>query len=60
VTELDVIKKKIRQKLNEIADDLATGAAKDFSEYRYFTGLVAGLAWVERDILDLEENQNKD
>lgn len=57
MTELDVIRKKIRNKMNELADDLALGSAKDFPEYRYLTGVISGLALVERDILDLQQVQ---
>lgn len=55
MTELDVIKQKIRKHLNELADDLALGSAKDYADYRHMTGIVAGLALVERDIIDLQE-----
>lgn len=55
MTELEVIRNKIRQKMNEIADDLALGSAKDYSQYTHLTGIISGLAMVERDILDLEE-----
>lgn len=54
-TELDLLRHKIRQKLNELADDLAVGSAKDYAEYRHMTGIVAGLAIVERDIIDIQE-----
>lgn len=57
MTELDVIKQKIRKHLNEIADDLALGSAKDYADYRHMTGIVAGLALVEREIMDLMEIQ---
>lgn len=57
MTELEVIRKKIRNKMNELADDIALGSAKDFNEYKYLTGIVAGLAMVERDIIDLEKIQ---
>jgi hypothetical protein len=57
MTELDVIKQKIRNKMNELADDLALGSARDFAEYRHLTGMISGLAMVERDILDLEQRQ---
>jgi hypothetical protein len=57
MTELDVIKQKIRKHLNEIADDLALGSAKDYADYRHMTGIVAGLALVEREIMDLIEIQ---
>ena len=57
MTELDVIKQKIRNKMNELADDLVLGSARDFAEYRHLTGMISGLAMVERDILDLEQRQ---
>ena len=57
MTELQVIKSKIRERLNQIADDLAVGAALDYNQYKYLTGIIAGLAMVERDIVDLEEVQ---
>jgi hypothetical protein len=60
ITEIDIIKKKIRQLLNDLADDIAGGAAHDFAEYRHMTGIVHGLALVEREILDLEKVQDKD
>jgi len=56
VTELDVIKKKIREHLNNLADDLASGAATDFPHYKYMTGVITGLAMVERDILDFQRS----
>lgn len=59
MTELQVIKNKIRERLNQLADDLAVGAALDFHQYKYLTGMIAGLATVERDIVDLEEIQRK-
>lgn len=60
MTELDVIKQKIRNRLNDLADDLASGCATDFHQYKYLTGVVAGLAFVERDILDLQKANDED
>lgn len=60
MTELHVIRKKIRDRLNEIADELALGVAKDYSEYKYLTGIVSGLAMVERDVLDMIERTEQD
>ena len=54
MTELDVIKQKIRKYLNDYADDLASGVAVDFAHYRHLVGIVHGLALVEREILDLQ------
>ena len=58
MTELDLIKKKIRVRLNELADILADGGATNFEEYKYIVGQIHGLALAERDILDFEKLQN--
>lgn len=51
---LDVIKKRIRTYMNDIADHLTTGGAKTFEEYHRNVGKVESLAIIEREILDLE------
>jgi len=60
LTELDVIKQKIRKYLNEYADYLAGGIATDFAHYRYVTGIVHGLALVEREIIDLQQARSEE
>jgi len=56
---VDALQKKIRERMNEHADHMSTGNCKDFEEYRYLTGIISGLALVERDILDLLEIANR-
>lgn len=46
--------------MNEIADDVATGACQDFSSYRHKTGVIEGLARAERHLLDLQEKVDED
>ena len=50
-----LLKKKIRSQMNELADHLAVGSAKDMEEYRKITGIIEGLAWTEREVIDLED-----
>jgi len=50
-----VLKKKIRNQMNDLADHLAVGSAKDMEEYRKITGIIEGLAWAERAVIDLED-----
>ena len=50
-----VLKKKIRNQMNDLADHLAVGSAKDMEEYRKITGIIEGLAWTEREVIDLED-----
>jgi hypothetical protein len=55
MSELDLLRQKLRTRMNEIADALATGAAQDYPAYAKMVGIVEGLAFAERDILDLME-----
>ena len=41
--------------MNELADHLATGGAQNMEEYRKACGMIDGLAWTEREIIDIEE-----
>ena len=53
---LSLLKHKIRDQMNELADHLAVGSARNMEEYRNICGRIEGLAWTEREILDLEDN----
>lgn len=41
--------------MNKLADHLAIGSAKNMEEYRKMCGIIEGLAWTEREVIDLEE-----
>lgn len=60
MTELDVIKQKIRRYLNDYADDLASGVATDFAHYRHLVGVIHGLALIEREIIDFQKSRSED
>jgi hypothetical protein len=53
------IRKRLRDHLNNAADDLATGGATDYADYRFRVGVIQGLAIAEREILDLIEIARK-
>ena len=53
------IRKRLREHLNNSADDLATGGATDYADYRFRVGVIQGLAIAEREILDLIEIARK-
>lgn len=55
-----VLKKKIRVQMNEIADHISLGSAKDMEDYRKMCGIIEGLAWSEREIIDLESKMRDD
>lgn len=56
---LTVLRTKIRARLNDLADNIAGGSAKDFAEYRYGCGVIHGLALAERELLDLIESAKR-
>jgi len=41
--------------MNEIADILSVGSAKNMEDYRKMCGIIEGLAWAEREIIDVED-----
>jgi hypothetical protein len=45
--------------MNEVTDAVATGKCADFGEYQKLCGVIEGLAFAERDLLDLAETMEK-
>jgi hypothetical protein len=52
---LSLLRKKLRDQMNEIADLVSLGSAKNMEDYRKMCGIIEGLAWAEREIIDIEE-----
>ena len=59
MTELELLRKKFRERMNAVTDDVATGKCADFGEYQKLCGVIEGLAYAERDLLDLAETLEK-
>ena len=57
-----VLRDKLRNDMNNYADDLAGGVCRNFEEYQKLCGLISGLAIAERYLLDLlkESEENDD
>jgi translation initiation factor 1 (eIF-1/SUI1) len=55
----EVFQKNIRERMNELADAIATGSAQSFEEYQKMVGIIEGLALAERELLDLVEALKK-
>jgi len=51
----EAYKDALRSIMNDKADDVATGSAQDFADYRYMVGVIEGLALAEREFLDIIE-----
>jgi hypothetical protein len=59
MSELDVLRKKLRDRMNDIADAVSTGTCRNYEEYQRLCGVIEGLAHAERDILDLKETMEQ-
>ena len=55
-----VLREKIREDMNNYADDVATGVCQDFHSYKQLCGLIQGLALAERHMLDLARKTEQD
>tara|TARA_R110002012_G_scaffold101247_1_gene240117 strand:- start:2976 stop:3170 length:195 start_codon:yes stop_codon:yes gene_type:complete len=49
----EVFLAKLREYMNNKADDLATGCASDYADYKYRVGFIEGIATAEAEFLDL-------
>lgn len=54
-----VLREKIRTDMNNIADELSGGVCRSFDEYQKLCGVIQGLAYAERHLLDLAEKVEK-
>ena len=50
---VEVLRQKIREDLNNYADDIAGGACQTFEQYQKLCGVIQGLAIAESYLLDL-------
>jgi hypothetical protein len=57
---LKTLQVEYRNHMNEITDHMACGGCKDMSEYMRCVGIVEGLAYAERSLLDLNERLDRD
>jgi hypothetical protein len=57
---LEVLRDKLRADMNNYTDDLANGQCASFEHYKELCGVIRGLAFAERHLLDLAENIEKD
>ena len=57
---LQVLRDKFRADMNNFTDDLANGQCSDFAQYKELCGVIRGLAFAERHLLDLAETMKED
>lgn len=56
----EVLRKVLRNHMNDMADHIAGGGCADFPEYKRCCGIVEGLARAERELLDLSKQIDDD
>ena len=56
---LQVLRDKLRADMNNYTDDLANGQCASFEQYKELCGVIRGLAYAERHLIDLAENIEK-
>ena len=54
-----VLREKLRTDMNNYTDDLASGQCRTFDEYQKLCGVIQGLAYAERHLIDLAEKVEK-
>jgi hypothetical protein len=57
---ITALRNKLRTDMNNFTDDLANGQCSDFAQYKELCGVIRGLAFAERHLLDLAENLKED
>jgi hypothetical protein len=57
---ITALRNKLRTDMNNFTDDLANGQCSDFAQYKELCGVIRGLAYAERHLLDLAENLKED
>ena len=50
---------KLRERMNELSDVTTTGSCADFAAYKELCGKISGLAFAERELLDLDDLMDK-
>lgn len=57
---LQALRDKLRADMNNYTDDLANGQCSSFEQYKELCGVIRGLAFAERHLIDLAENIEKE
>jgi hypothetical protein len=55
----EALRRKLREDMNNYADDVASGSCPSFDAYQKTCGVISGLALAERHLLDLLEKVEK-
>ena len=57
---LKTMQDELRTQMNEVSDHMAIGGCKNMDEYSRNVGIIQGLAFAERTLLDLDERMERE
>ena len=57
---ITALRTKLRTDMNNFTDDLANGQCTSFEQYKELCGVIRGLAYAERHLIDLAENVERE
>jgi hypothetical protein len=57
---VEALRNKLRTDMNNFTDDLANGQCTTFEQYKELCGVIRGLAYAERHLLDLAKLMEED
>ena len=60
MTVIDLILEKIDERIADVQEDLGSGVAKDYADYRYICGILHGMLAVKRYVEDLNKSLEND
>jgi hypothetical protein len=56
---VEALRDKLRADMNNFTDDLANGQCTSFEQYKELCGVIRGLAFAERHLIDLAEKMER-
>jgi len=54
------VQRQLRETMNSYSDHVSGGGCETFQDYAKIVGIIQGLAYAERIILDLDDRMNRD
>jgi len=60
MTEMEYLRNKIREKMNDLADHLANNGCTSMEDYKYVCGMIKALGVIEVDIIELESRNSQE
>ena len=57
---LSALQTMLRDNMNEVTDHIAGGGCRDMNDYSRCTGIIEGLAYAERELLDLNKRMDQE